>query len=472
MRCALIGDQPAGVGIVETGLTRRSKLIAFWVLAILAVLIVARFFAILTPFLWAMITAYLFQPLISALVRRTHLPRRLVAVAVYFATVATLVLGVLTLLPILRQQALDLFNQLPANVETGIDYLDQRFPDLADRFGLDPDELQKQVNDIYAQITARAPRTALTVAQHLVAFLLELFVYLIATFFFFVQGDRIVGGVRGFLPARYHREYDRVIGEINSTLGAYLRGQLLLVAIMSTLTYIALTIYDVRYAVALALATGILELIPILGPWTAGAIAVSVAALDPTPPFGWSHTTLAIVVGVTYFVLRQLEDVLVIPTLIGRIVHIHPLILIFVLLLGTSLGGILGLLLAVPIAAVLRILLRYLYGKMTTEPERQVLVIGTHEALLNARDAIPGLRNAQVVLLIRPGVLRWEDLPIALVLGHLATRHGADLSVVANDAIAGSLFTAAGLPTTVVAAGEGSAVTTAPTLAALVGREG
>jgi predicted PurR-regulated permease PerM len=458
---------------METGLSRRSKLIAFWVLAILAIGLVAHFFEILSPFLWAMITAYLFHPLIHALTRRTHLPRRLVAILIYFATVTTLVLGVLTLVPILRQQALELYNQLPNNVETGIAYFDQRFPDLADRFGLDPAALQKQVNDLFTQITASAPRTALTVAQRIVSFLLELFVYLIATFFFFVHGDRFSGTVRKSLSSRYHHEFDRVLSEINSTLGAYLRGQLLLVVIMSTLTYIVLSIYDVRYAVALAITTGVLELIPIIGPWTAGAIAVSVAALDPTPPFGWSHTTLAIVVAITYFVLRQMEDVLVIPTLIGRIVHIHPLVLIFVLLIGTSLGGILGLLLAVPFAAVLRILLSYLYGKMTTEPERRVIVIGNHEELLRARDALPGLTNAQVVLLIQADVARWEDLPIALVVGHLATQHGIDLSVVAADPIAGSLFTAAGLPTTTVAAkqgdGQGHDDQATQTLSALAG---
>lgn len=439
---------------METRFSPRSKLIAFWVLTGLVLALVANFFSLLSPFLWAVVTAYIFSPVIGWIARRTHLPRPLVALVLYIAIVTGLVVGIVTLVPIVRVQASELTKQLPQTTEAGIDYFDQRFPDLTDRLGLDADALQKQVNDIFNQITTRAPATAVTIAQRAFHFVIELFVYLIATFFFFIQGDRLVAGIRRGLPLRYHREAERVLGEINSTLGAYLRGQVMLVLIMSSVTYIALRIYDIRYAFVLALATGLLELIPIIGPWSAGAIAVSVAALDPTPPFGWSHTTLAIVVGITYFVLRQLEDNLVIPTLIGRIVHLHPLLMIFVLLVGTSLGGVLGLLLAVPIAAVLRILLRYLYGKIVADAERRVVELEEHADLLAIRDELPTLTNAHIVLLSHPGALRWEDLPTVQVVANLATRFSVNLSVVTPDTIAGSLFTAVGVETAVVNATE------------------
>jgi predicted PurR-regulated permease PerM len=352
---------------METRLSPRSKLIAFWALAGLVLVGLAHFFSVLSPFLWAIITAYIATPLITLLARRTRLPRPLIATVVYLAIVAALIFGIITLVPVVQRQGSALINQLPQTTEAGIDYLYEHFPALTQQLGLDREILQRGINDATGQITSRVPLTALTIAQELFHFVLEFFVYLIATFFFFLQGDRFVAGLRRSVPLRYQREADRVFGEINATMGAYLRGQVLLIAIMSTVTYIALSIYDMPYAIALALATGCLELIPILGPWSAGAIAVAVAALDPTPAFGWSNATLAIVVAITYLALRQLEDILVIPTLIGRIVHLHPLLVIFVLLIGTSVGGILGLLLAVPTAAVLRILLHYVYGKIVAE---------------------------------------------------------------------------------------------------------
>ena len=437
---------------METYLSPRSKLIAFWVLAGLMVAGLAQFFSVLSPFLWAIISAYIFTPLITLLTRRTHLPRPLIAIVLYLTIVAALIFGIVNVVPVVQQQGSALINQLPQTSEAGIDYFYEHFPGLAEQLGLDRDTLLRGVNDAIGQITSRVPSTAITVAQELFHLILELFVYLIATFFFFVQGDRFIASLRRAVPLRYQREADRVFGEINSTMGAYLRGQVLLILIMSTVTYIALSIYDMPYAIVLAVATGCLELIPILGPWSAGAIAVAVAALDPTPAFGWSNATLAIVVAITYLVLRQLEDILVIPTLIGRIVHLHPLLVIFFLLIGTSIGGILGLLLAVPTAAVLRILLRYIYGKIVAEAERRVMTIADHGDFARLSEEMTSLTNVNIVLLTRPGTLRWEDLPMVQGLANLAMRHGVDLSAVTTDPIAGSLFTAVGIETNVIGA--------------------
>ncbi len=447
---------------METRLSPRGKLIVFWVLAVLGLALLAHFASVLSPFLWAIITAYIFAPLIALVARRTRLPRPLVAVVFYLAIVAALVIGILTLVPILRQQADGLFRQLPQTTEAGIAYFEQQFPDLIARVGLNTQDLQRQINDVLNQITTRAPATALTLAQRIFHLVLELLVYLIATFFFFVQGDRLMAGLRASLPLRYQREGNRVLGEINATMGSYLRGQAILVVIMSSVTYVALSIFDMPYAFAIALATGCLELIPIIGPWSAGTIAVVVATFHPAPPFGWSHTVLAIAIGLTYLTLRQLEDILIIPTLIGRIVHLHPLLIIFVLLIGTSFGGALGLLLAVPLAAVVRILLLYLHGKIVAETERRIVAIDSHSELLLIRDELPELTNAHVVLLPRAGALRWEDLPTVQALAELRTRHGVNLSVVTPDVVAGSLFTAVGIETTVIhaAASEATARTT------------
>lgn len=438
---------------METNFSPRAKLITFWILVGGGLLVLLSVYNILAPFLWAVVTAYIFQPLINGLVRRTRLPRYAVAVVLYFALVAALVVGIATLLPIVQTQARGLLEQLPSSVDAAARQFEARFPELTRQLGLDTATLEAQINDLIKQVSARAPETVVSVVQRLVHFLLELFVYLIATFFFFIQGDRILANVRARVPHRYHRELDRVAGEINATLGAYLRGQLVLVLIMSTATYIALTVYQMPYAIVLALATGFLELIPIIGPWSAGGIAVSVAIFAPNPPFGWSNATLAIVVGITYFVLRQLEDVLVIPTLIGRIVHLHPLLVIFVLLIGTTIGGVLGLLLAVPIAAVAKILLQYLYGKLVAEAERRVILLDDRGDLTALLDELPDLTNQHVVLLPHPGLLDWEDLTLMHRLVVDGAHHGVDLSVVTYDPLAGSLATAVGLDTTIVPTG-------------------
>src|SRR5947209_7233723 len=171
-----------------------------------------------------------------------------------------------------------------------------------------------------------------------------------------------------------------------------MRGQLVLVVLMSFAWYAALTLLGVRYAPLLAIFTGLVETMPFVGPYTAGGTAVLVALTQGYAPYGWSPVTLAIAVAIAYTILRQLEDNFVMPFFIGRLVHLHPLIIIFSVLSGAALAGILGLLLAVPVAATVKIVLTYLYGKLMEEPSRSLVVIdadsGWDEITSRVREAV------------------------------------------------------------------------------------
>lgn len=433
----------------ESQLTPRTKTIVAWIVVAAALYLVTSVPHVLAPFIWAMVTAYIFQPVINVLERLLHLPRRFIAATLFFVLFFLLAIVVGAALPILRKQAIELVNQAPGMIQAIGSQLQARSPEVAARFDIDSAALQRQLVDLTNQWTQAAPRRALGVLQQLFAFMLEFLVYLVATFYFMLQGDRIYAAVRRLIPARLHRESDRLIAEVNRTLGSYLRGQVLLVGIMSTATYIALSIYGVRYAGVLAVSTGLLELIPILGPWTAGTIAVSVAALQPTTPFGWTNLTLALVVGVTYFALRQLEDTLVIPTLIGRIVNLHPLVMIFTLVAGTSLGGVLGLFLAVPFAAVLKIIGTYLLEKFTSTQPSLIRVVASPREL---RDATAELiaEHATVVLVVEQGVLSWSDLGFMQELVAECNLVGARLRLVTSDDIAAKIALATGIAVDVV----------------------
>jgi predicted PurR-regulated permease PerM len=208
---------------------------------------------------------------------------------------------------------------------------------------------------------------------HLVFSALEsviLFVtYLIVTFYLLLQTEQIVMKFYSLVPAPYRLEIRGLGQRIDEILGGYIRGTLLLIPIMSVLTYIALTILGVRYALVIALASGILEVIPLVGPWSAAGIAMSVALFQATAPFGWPTWVLVLVVGATYFVLRMFEDNFIIPFVVGHAVNLHPVIVLFAILAGGALGGPFGLLVSLPVAAVGRLLLRYLYRKLVDAPD-------------------------------------------------------------------------------------------------------
>jgi predicted PurR-regulated permease PerM len=451
---------------MDVTLSPRARTTVVWIAVAVGILILFSTAGALAPFVWAIITAYILSPFVSLVQRKTRLPRQLITVWVYLVIALVLAILIVNLVPQLLQQVDQIQKVTLPRMISDIEgwFLARRAED-SRLAALDPEFVQRRLDLIGEQLGELLSTEALPLVIETFSFAIELFVFLIASFYLVTYGDRFVQAIRNFMSRRYHREFDSLLVEINSTLGAYLRGQLLLLVIMSTASYVALRILDVDYALSVAVATGFLELIPLIGPWSAGTIAVTIAFFQPTAPFDWSNATLAIVVALVYFALRQIEDVFVIPVVIGRIVHLNPLLVIFVLVIGTTIGGPLGLILAVPIAAVLKIIVSFFYQKVMAREQRFVDVIGSRQALADAASRFPERTNATVVLLIEPGVLGWNDLDLVRSVSEAAFDHAVALSVVTTDGIAGSLATASGIPTTtvpVLPAPEGTSA--APTL--------
>jgi predicted PurR-regulated permease PerM len=119
--------------------------------------------------------------------------------------------------------------------------------------------------------------------------------------------------------------------------------------------YVALgPVLHLPYALGIAIVTGVLEIIPLIGP----LIATAIAGIDA---FARGGPELAAIVVILYFVIRQVEDQVVMPIVIGRAVHLHPVVTIFAVLVGLSVYGVLGGLLGVPIAAAVNVVFRELY---------------------------------------------------------------------------------------------------------------
>ena len=326
-----------------------------------------------TPFVAGAITAYLFNPLIGWLHRRTGIGRAL-WIAVLYVLIGVLVYGlVLWLGPIVATQWRELRRQFPFMVRDISNMISANQKIVVAGIEIDIGPLERPVTDFITELG----RARLEGVPHLVLSAVEtvlLFVtYLIVTFYFLLQAEQITTWLYHLVPAPYREEIHVLGRQIDAALTGYVRGTLLLIPIMATLTYICLTILGVRYAVVLAIATGILETIPLIGPWSAAGIAVTVSLFQPVVSFGWSNTLLAAVVGLTYFVLRMTEDNFIVPQVMGHAVHLHPVLVLFAILAGGAIGGPAGLLLGIPVVAVLRLVLRYLYRKLVDAPEPPVL---------------------------------------------------------------------------------------------------
>ena len=439
---------------MEVTLSPRARATVVWTGVAVGLLIFFLAWQALAPFIWAVITAYLFHPIVAFIQRKTRLPKQLVALWFFLLLGLLLAIFFINVIPLLVVQIEQVQQQLIPNVINDIDsWVEQRARNDQRFAAIDPQFIQARIDALGEQTAELIGTEAVPLLLETFSFAIHLFIYLFSSFYLVVYGPRFLQFVRDALNRRYHSEYDRLMTDVNRTLGAYLRGQAILVIIMSSASYVALRILDIDYALSVAIATGFLELIPLIGPWSAGAIAVTIALFQPTAPFDWSNTTLAIVIGFIYFALRQLEDAFVIPLVIGRFVHLNPFVVLFVLVIGTSVLGPLGLILSVPVAAVLKIVTSFFHAKLMASTIRHVEEVRSAPDLIRIASTFKDRRNATIVLMIEPGALAWSNLQVMQRIVAEAEENFIDLSAVTPDGIAGTLATAAGISTTTLPMG-------------------
>ncbi len=337
---------------------------------IVAVLIAAGIFMIyragdiVRPFLWAAILGYILLPVVRAFEKRVTNHRGWAAAIVFVVLLLVIAGGVRFLAPLAVEQAQMFQRALPTLIANAQNTLAETLDQLG---------AEDLVPIVFGPIATAPIEVSRNVANLAVPFLvgfshflLEFLVFLIGTFFFLRDWPRLIDWIRRMVPPASRHELLPLGEQVSILLSRYVRGQLLLVVIMSTATTIGLTLFGVPFSLLLGLVTGVLEVIPIIGPITAGAVACLVALGNPNP-FGWSQLVYVGAIAVMYTILRHAEDYFVIPLVIGRIVRLHPALVIFALLSGGAVFGLIGVVLAVPVAATLRLVLIYVSAKLRDE---------------------------------------------------------------------------------------------------------
>jgi predicted PurR-regulated permease PerM len=216
--------------------------------------------------------------------------------------------------------------------------------------------------DVAIQQELGTPSQAIQAIEAGFSLLFGVILVFLSLAYMLIDGPNFFRYVLRFVPTEHRAHAEYLTIQIHQVLGRYLRGQLLLIVLMSTVTFLILEYaFNLPYALWIGILTGILEIIPVVGPITAGAIAATIG-------FSQGGATQAAAIVIVYFVLRQLEDQLVMPIVVGRAVHIHPLVTIFAVLVGEKIAGVLGMILAVPIAATIKVVLDYAYPTSRSTP--------------------------------------------------------------------------------------------------------
>lgn len=298
--------------------------IALFILALWAIYLIRDLLLILFV---AIILMSALSPLVSFFTK-LKLPKALGIAITYIIIIAVVVGLLLSILPPLVEETSRFIVTLPP-------LLGQLF----NITGIDKSVFQSQLTTLSKNVFS----ITLAVFDNL----LTIIFLMVITFYLLLERDNLENRLSLLFVGREERVRKSIV-QIEDKLGAWLRGQLLLSLIIGVLSYIGLTILNVPYVLPLAVIAGVLEVVPVIGP-IISAIPAVLIALTISP-------ILSLGVVAVYFIIQQLENHLIVPQVMKRAVGLNPLVVILAIAIGSRLLGIVGALLAVPIAAVLQII--------------------------------------------------------------------------------------------------------------------
>ncbi|MDO8639629.1 MAG: AI-2E family transporter [bacterium] len=312
--------------------------------------------AILTPFILAGIFAYIFNPVVNFFSNKIRIPRTISVIIVYIFIMSLVII----LSTLLTKRIISESSELNDYMNTIV---------LATKIQINnlPDFIKPIAEDTLVSLEKSkifSPVSVFAIFPQAISRIVSFFIFLFAGFYFLKEGRKFIDNILLFIPGNYRIEAEILLRKINIVFGAYLRGQLFLIFIVSLILFAALSVLGVRFALILAIFSGVAEIVPFIGPITAGAVAAFVVSITGNNNFYLSPFTLAAVVAITYFLVRQFQDYFINPFVMGKITNLHPLVVFFAVLAGGHIFGTLGLLLAVPIAATIRIFLEFSLDKI------------------------------------------------------------------------------------------------------------
>lgn len=332
-----------------------------------AVLLLYRLGGVLTPFLLGAAIAYFLDPLADRL-QRVGLSRAWAVAVISLACLALLLLLIFLLLPEVIEQLTQLVNAVPGSVRDATAWLTAEYPQLMEPGGF----LYSVLTDLSERFRAEGMRFLGGTLRSVVSVITTLFLA-IATptvaIYLLYDWDRMIAVVDKRLPVRQAPLIRRLARDIDSVLNGFVRGQIIVGILLATFYSGVLMALGLRYALIIALLSGMLNFIPWLGAFSGFVLATGVALVQ-----FWGDWWRIAAVGAVFVGAQVVESNIITPRIVGDSVKLHPVWLIVSLAVFGSLFGFVGLLMAVPVAASIGVVVRWLderYLESGTEPSAE-----------------------------------------------------------------------------------------------------
>jgi predicted PurR-regulated permease PerM len=321
---------------------------------------------ILMPFMLAGVFAYLGDPLVDRL-ERLRLGRGLAASIVFLVMLLVLALVLVLLVPLVQRQIMRFVAALPAYAEwfthVAMPWLEQKLHIPASEFDVTTliarvREHLGTVGGIAATLLGYATRSGLALVGVAVAVVLVP----VVTFYLLRDWDQLVAHVDGLLPRGAQPTIRRLARETDSVLGAFVRGQLLVMLGLAIFYALALKLAGLDVGPLIGMIAGLVSFVPYLG-FIIGIVASIIAVLVQ-----FHDAYHLILVLVVFGIGNLLESYILVPKLVGDRIGLHPVAVIFAVLAFGELFGFIGVLLALPLASIAMVLLRFLRERYQASP--------------------------------------------------------------------------------------------------------
>lgn len=309
---------------------------------------------IIAPFLIALTVAYLINPIIIRMEKK-KISRTLGILSVYLLFSLFIIAIVIFIIPEVANNTKDLMNTLPEIMSRYQGMVDKlmsliqasNWPD--DVKNTITGELQNGIKAIQSFLMAGMKKSVITLAESLTG-ALDLILAMIIAYYFVKDVEFFKKSVLLLTPKRWRNGIVSTGQDINLILSNFIQGQLLTALIVGTMEVIGLMIVKVKYPVVLGLIGGIANVIPYFGPFIGAIPAVAIALIDSPAKAMWT--------ALIFIIVQQIDNAFISPKIIEGRLGLHPVTTILAVLVGGEFFGIMGMLVAVPITAIIKVIMK------------------------------------------------------------------------------------------------------------------
>jgi len=299
------------------------------------------------PFLVGLVVAYVLHPVVCLLERR-GVPRLIAVLLIFLTFLLLIIIACLNAIPIFTRQLVELSDDLPRLTQWYQSWMQEWE---AYKYFL-PDSISSGVDRVIIQSQEKVAISISQLLSNARSTLGKLLAYAVVPFiaFYLLKDMKEIHRVAILLiPAKYRKPTLAVLRDVNESLGKYIHGQMMVALIVGLLAWLGYWLIGMPYPFVLASFVSITNIIPYIGPLI-GATPALIVALTISPKM------VLMVLGVNLAV-QLLEGNVVSPNIVGRTLHLHPLLIIMALLTGEAVGGIAGLIVAVPVLVVCKVVI-------------------------------------------------------------------------------------------------------------------